>query len=324
MEFPWPSLTAGFDAFMKLAQLNLEYIKALVWPLAILSLALIYRRPLTQLLGRVREASGWGVSVKAEADELAIDAQITRVIEETAARVARGTSNGEAQPAVGSEAKAEETIAPTGSGPSPDRPAPESPDPVSIPRSESAPTPHSDEATTLINFLKLDIAREQARALEGWGPLASGLSRDRLKSLTLASAASLVEGDDAQQRANKIEFAWLTITGLAYAIGTQLDLPRKQRTLTGVIWRLLDLGYLRAGTLHLAGRLERLFEIVQADENLPAAEVTSGFLVAAAELTEILKSVDRRLRSESVQFANGEPRASEAGDPNADTPNQEP
>lgn len=71
MEHLWTILSAGFDVFLKLAQLALEYIKVLAWPVAVLLIALLYKRPLSSLLDRVRKGSFLGVTFDADVRDVA-------------------------------------------------------------------------------------------------------------------------------------------------------------------------------------------------------------------------------------------------------------
>lgn len=57
----------------------LEYLKVLAWPAIVLTLALIFRRPIIDILERIQEASGWGAKFKLRQQirEVADDAETT-------------------------------------------------------------------------------------------------------------------------------------------------------------------------------------------------------------------------------------------------------
>lgn len=66
----------AFSIVMQLATLTLGYVTVLAWPAAVLILALLYRRPLVNLINRIRKGSGPGFSFEAEALDVAIDAKL--------------------------------------------------------------------------------------------------------------------------------------------------------------------------------------------------------------------------------------------------------
>lgn len=61
----------------------LQYIKVLAWPIVVLILVLVYKRPIIGVLARLRKASGPGVALELDARELAEDAQEIAAVEAT-------------------------------------------------------------------------------------------------------------------------------------------------------------------------------------------------------------------------------------------------
>lgn len=314
-------LAAFFDVAMRVANLLLEYLKVLVWPAAVLTLALIYRRPLISLLHRIREASGWGVSVKAEASDLAVDAQVTRAVEEATVRSSQAVeSTSPATPPAAEDTEprpstprpntpAEQTT----SGP---RPAHEPVEPETVPSATELGRTHQVDQTTLDRIQRAmnDHNHEVTRFK---------LSRRRPENRTIFSwipEAEFIEGHSANQRTARVENAWLTLVGLAFTIGKTLNLPGPERTPTNVVLNLAELGYVTVGPWRIAARLERLYDVIKSDPNPPSAEVADDFVEAAHDLTSILVTVNERLKSSQALNANGEPQPTETNDPDTNTP----
>lgn len=63
-------LVASFDVFMQLARLLLDYLKVLAWPVVVLTLVLVYKRPIISVLARLRKATGPGYALELDAREL--------------------------------------------------------------------------------------------------------------------------------------------------------------------------------------------------------------------------------------------------------------
>lgn len=82
--------TVGFDLFMQLSRLLLDYLKVIAWPTVVLILALVYKRPIVSVLARLRKASGPGYALELDARELAAAAAIAEAAEESA-EVSSGT-----------------------------------------------------------------------------------------------------------------------------------------------------------------------------------------------------------------------------------------
>lgn len=85
-------LTSLADLFGKGALLLLEYLKVLAWPLVVLTLALLYKRPLVSVLDRLRKASGFGAILELERDSqyLAIAAVQAEAVDEAASEAEGG------------------------------------------------------------------------------------------------------------------------------------------------------------------------------------------------------------------------------------------
>ena len=78
----------------------LEYLKVLAWPAIVLTLALIFRRPLIDIFKRLQKASGWGaqLELRQEIREVADDSSTTpEAIAETAEAIAE-TADAAADP----------------------------------------------------------------------------------------------------------------------------------------------------------------------------------------------------------------------------------
>jgi hypothetical protein len=65
-----------------IAELVLEYLKVLAWPAVVLGAVVLFRRSLIRLLGRIREASAFGATVRLE-EEAEQVAEASRQIPET-------------------------------------------------------------------------------------------------------------------------------------------------------------------------------------------------------------------------------------------------
>lgn len=78
-------IATGFDVFMELARLLLDFLKVLAWPSVVLILVLVYKRPIIGVLSRLRKATGPGVALELDARELAQDAQEVAAVEASTA-----------------------------------------------------------------------------------------------------------------------------------------------------------------------------------------------------------------------------------------------
>lgn len=78
----------GFEVFMQLAQLLLDYLKVLAWPIAVLILALVYKRPIIGVLARLRKATGPGVALELDARELVQDARQIATVDASTIHIA--------------------------------------------------------------------------------------------------------------------------------------------------------------------------------------------------------------------------------------------
>lgn len=276
MDSLWPILDAGFAVFMELAQLALDYLKVIIWPTAVLTLALIYRRPLVSVLHRLRKASGWGVSVEAEARDLAIDSQIVDASEQSVA------------PPLVAEVDTEQPVTPQ-----------TTPDQAAEPEHASDPARDDEVRQLLSRVERLESERASVTHM-----LRAARVRDG--DVIWSSDAELSDSTSGQMRKNRVEAAWITLIGQAYTIGTFLEMPRAERTLPGVLMMLAELGYVKTGPWRIARRLTSLYETIQDDPNPPSEEVVNDFVVAAQNLKNTLQAVEKRLTVRPIRRANGE------------------
>ncbi len=216
------TLTALADLFGKVALLLLEYLKVAAWPVVVLTLALVYRRPLVSVLHRLRKAEGLGASFELEQDVAYIAA---------AAQAA-------ASPASGPKAGMED-----GSG---DATAPEGESASSAPSGVSG-TAAADGCRT-----------EKARAAEQ----KRNVGDARRLALIRRALADEAVGLTRVQRRERMRQRWRELQDLAGSIGEELGLGPWMQTPEGVARELAALGYVSGGLVDIVQSLGRVHAMV--------------------------------------------------------------
>lgn len=286
-------LSTLYGVAMDVLRLALDYLKVLVWPAAVLTLALIYKRPLVSVLERLRKASGFGVTVEAEARELARDVQLSTLLEAV-------TEAGPQQ---------QEGALPTGPSGLPR-------DPVTDPtetkdyRSEAG-LGAQDRASSANSDARSD--RPRGRWIKVPKHAFPSFSSEIYAS-TLGSITS--EEEVEESRRSRIDRAWVTLTGMAYVIGKFLDMERSDRSIAEVAKRLSEEGLTTIGTWRIAVRLTRLYSQLATDSDPLSATVTTDFVLSAENLRA-------RLQTAWDEMPAGEPPhdpPKEGDDPDTEVP----
>ena len=252
-------LRLGYGVFMELSDLLLQYLKVLIWPVAVITLALVYRRPIVSVLHRLRKASGWGVEVETEARDLALDTTLS---------------------AAQSDALEH---APTSPPPAANTPQPENP------ASTTTPSNNSPEADIAELHRRIERLEEERSSL---ADAATHISRGTLSFLR-SGAPNGTSRD--RSRMSRVDSAWFTLNGLASIVGLDLGLPIERRTPVIVFRNLAKRGYLPVGPWRQATRLTDLYDVIQEDALPPSEETTTDFVTAAQNLMAVLRDVQAKV-----------------------------
>ncbi|MBS0024120.1 hypothetical protein [Microbacterium paraoxydans] len=260
-------LVVAFDVTMELANLLLEYLKVLAWPIAVITLALLYKRPLISVLDRLRKATGWGATLELEneARELADESAQLEIKEglvpsstgdETALDI-RGADRG-------LPSDRTDTAAPV------------------IARDE--PPMEGDSLT--------DDLRQVADSAAAT-PSSPGTRQFRVFTSQRSSRWNIIA-------------AWDTLQHTANRLGHLLGLsPNHSRNISALTAHLANQGLVSTDTADLADRLYTLRSRLRYDDLPPLA--IENFVDATQSMTDILEGVIDKLQRAHSRPAHNEP-----------------
>lgn len=253
---PLELLNAMFEAWMESAGLIVEYIKVVIWPAAIVSLILIYRRPLVDLIDRVREAEVLGVSLKTEARDLAVESAVAALTQRVDALAA---------PRPAGERDESQSDAATAEGESPI--APQEPE---------------------VERLRARIEALESRGAEsGRNVESEGLLRE------LGDTASRLSQDTQNRIAkSRARMAWMALDISVKRVAKLIGLPAEAATVEGVTGALFNRGLTNLGTHRVGSRIERLWEAINASPDAPDEQTLSAFTTAVANLQTVLDTLE--------------------------------
>lgn len=326
-------LAAAFDVAMQVAELALEYLKVLAWPMVVFTLALLYRRPLIALLARLRKATGWGATVELadEARQLADESAQIAAIQPSAPAplyeldqdtTAETASEVEPEPAAepdpSSEQPAATTIAP-------------SPDAKSITRQTTPPSMTIDTERMVAavrnamaaNATSIDIER-LAAALRNAAPqidterLAAALRKSANIGFTPKSIRLNEAGywNSTRKHSNRTRMlqAWDQLEHAALTVGDLIGVSKNHaRHIPGLTSELAQRGLVNEATVDVAYRLYQLRSQIRHDAIDPD-ELTMPIITDFIEATDNLRRV---LADLATKLQHNEPH------PNDDDPNPE-
>lgn len=275
----WEILAAGFEVFMKLAQLALDYLKVLVWPAVVFTLVLIYKRPLIGVLARLRKATAPGVAVELFADELAGAAEQAAATEDV--------------PAVPNEAAVASGEAPTGppGGVAGTEPAQGRTHDIDDEPPKS-PAGTSSAETTVDSYL---VSAMQNLLAEG--RIAEG--RRFSETLHTRPKWSWYQLSQRQTGLRPVDGAWRRLEREAYSVADLLGLPEEKRTTSDTALELIRRKLLRPEYATILTGLQALRrEILHADEP-PTVEVAANFVSTAAIIAEQFTKARSRIKPET-------------------------
>jgi len=253
---PLELLNAMFEAWMELAGLSVEYLKVVIWPAAVVSLVLIYRRPLVDLIDRVREAEVLGVSLKTEARDLAVESAVAALTQ----RVDALTDP---------------------------RPAGERDD------SQASATTAEGENSVATQDPEVERLRARIDELESQSA-GSGRNLESQEVLREFRDMESLLGPETQSRfaKNRARMAWMALDISVKRVAKLIGLPAEVATVEAVTGALFNRGLTNLGTYRVGVRIERLWEAINASPDAPDEETLNAFTTAAANLRTVLDTLE--------------------------------
>lgn len=254
-------LAAAFGIAMRLADLLLEYLKVIAWPLTVLALALLYKRPLIGMLGRLRKASGWGATVELENE--------ARELADESAEIAGKTSEDQAEPSAADEPEQQTT------------------------QEATAPPEISSGADIQHALATAEALRQTVNALERAHEALVEHDRER----TLQQRRPVFS--DARTGRFVMNARWEELVKEAMAVGQHLGISRNQsRFIPALFQELVRRGLAAPETEDVAARLHNLRTMIRHSEDgiehlSPTA--IEDFIDTTTNLTTILRTVRQRL-----------------------------
>lgn len=267
-------LTAGFDVFMQLARLTLDYLKILAWPAVVLILALAFRKPLIGVLTRLHKASGLGMNIVLTQEFADNAREIVEDLEESP-----------------KEAVDEKPSSP------PAQVNPTSPPAQVKPTSPPAPVKHRMDA--LENALKIEpiTVEDLRRSNDAFShtlkiePITAGDFRHR--NLVLGNGLRLRD-PAAEQMINygRIIAAWTQLERTAKQIAEAKKLTG-QRTVRTIARKLQAEHHISDATVDAAADLQDLYNRIRHElgNALITDRTAEDFVAAAARLESTFRSV---------------------------------
>lgn len=268
----------GFEVFMQLAQLLLEYLKVLAWPMAVLILALVYKRPLISVLDRLRKATAPGVAFELEAEAAILASDSAKVASQQEQETSEEAPTDHREP---TQEPATEPAAESGTA---DRAQT-----LREPSNDASERPQqkTSSSTTTVRLPEHAPGRDlRLTAMKRW--INSGDSRDRFIQQLFHSGLAHPT----------VITAWETLERASRAAGQAIGLSSEAyRNVVIVAHILMAQGLISEDTVNIAVRLDNLrHRILDDDEQevIPTATLLD-FVDSAANLTRILNNVTRKL-----------------------------
>lgn len=282
------------DFFVTLAELMgkgalllLEYLKVLIWPVVVLILASIYRKPLVSVLYRLRKASGLGATVELENQslELAQAAVSATVLEEQASEpgivVVPDADEDNLSPDPDLESAPEEAA-------HLDSPVSTSATsrPVSVPPKDA----ESFSDQVIRQWLKSRNKESSASALESV-----------IRHMSIDNDWSYARGrlgpSDESTNLNRIWNSWRQLEGVSSKSSELLGLSDRPRSVRVIARALHKRELLSAGVIPLVDELvdlrNRIFH--PSDDIQLTTDLADGFVVSAEAIAKMMRIANSKL-----------------------------
>lgn len=268
--------TTGFDLFMQLSRLLLDYLKVIVWPAVVLTLVLVYKRPIIGVLARLRKASGLGYALELDARALAEAAELAEATEDAAA--------------VSGTPPIPDIVGADGGAPVPD-PA----FPTTNNEAQFSPTDTPEPETEPPALSPFEAAQRELNSL---------LAEDRLES------RYRIAWNEAWNRDRGIAFVlnrWNTIAEAANTTADLLNLKPNLLSPAHIAHLLSRRGYMSPNYAVITERLQRLRnDIVHAREEV-TTDVIDDFAATSTLVREHFEKARRRILLDQKLLGNGDP-----------------